>query len=403
MEPSIRFRHLSRPVAGKRTTEKADIQPILWRTGTIANQESSSEETCCGVCLQNKSRYICPRCFLPYCSVACYREHSTDKETQCTEKFYENKVQEVLKAETASRTNEFRSMLSRIYREHQQSTDHALNNIDTFGDVSSNNDLSQKELIQVLRVLETGDEAAIEELVSSERIRRGLSDSLQSDNLQDWLLKPWKPWWEENTAIDVETHFDDDEPDLIGCKTLDDWIVSAPQWENVRPNTAGLADPQLHFNIVDLLYAMASTFRLYHGPVNARESDVVGAAHMLMQSSRVLSQNAHYESVMEALTESVRLSSSRVEENIWAWTFLAADTSLIARNQRYTLRCFFEAIALIRAAEHESKEKRNSLRRARKKLLFYIAWIRDHQDLIESIPSCIDEYVATYGSIATED
>jgi len=34
----------------------------------------------CGVCLDNPSKYKCPTCILPYCSLSCYKRH---KETPC--------------------------------------------------------------------------------------------------------------------------------------------------------------------------------------------------------------------------------------------------------------------------------------------------------------------------------
>jgi hypothetical protein len=41
----------------------------------------------CPLCLKNASKYTCPRCNTPYCSVDCYR---SDKHRDCSEGFYKD-------------------------------------------------------------------------------------------------------------------------------------------------------------------------------------------------------------------------------------------------------------------------------------------------------------------------
>ena len=53
-------------------------------------QNDSAEEhrsSVCPLCLKNKSKYTCPRCNTPYCSVECYR---SDKHRDCSEGFYKD-------------------------------------------------------------------------------------------------------------------------------------------------------------------------------------------------------------------------------------------------------------------------------------------------------------------------
>lgn len=38
----------------------------------------------CRVCAAEGAQYVCPRCNIRYCSVECYKKHSSD----CTQKFY---------------------------------------------------------------------------------------------------------------------------------------------------------------------------------------------------------------------------------------------------------------------------------------------------------------------------
>ena len=42
----------------------------------------------CQVCQREESKYACPKCSTPYCSLACYKNHGD----LCTEGFYQSQV-----------------------------------------------------------------------------------------------------------------------------------------------------------------------------------------------------------------------------------------------------------------------------------------------------------------------
>jgi hypothetical protein len=48
------------------------------------NVKSITMAASCSVCSRSDANYICPRCNARYCSVNCYKNHST----QCTDTFY---------------------------------------------------------------------------------------------------------------------------------------------------------------------------------------------------------------------------------------------------------------------------------------------------------------------------
>ncbi|KHN95863.1 zinc finger (HIT type) family protein [Metarhizium album ARSEF 1941] len=53
------------------TDEGSQAQPQLQPTSAVAAKSA----TVCGVCQKTASKYKCPRCYLPYCSVACNKTH----------------------------------------------------------------------------------------------------------------------------------------------------------------------------------------------------------------------------------------------------------------------------------------------------------------------------------------
>ncbi|MCQ2821127.1 MAG: zinc finger HIT domain-containing protein, partial [archaeon] len=48
----------------------------------------------CQICKQNEYKYVCPKCKVLYCSINCYKNHSSE----CTEEFYKDHVIKELKA-----------------------------------------------------------------------------------------------------------------------------------------------------------------------------------------------------------------------------------------------------------------------------------------------------------------
>ena len=57
--------------------------------------ESSSRLTKCLICLDNESRYSCPKCQIWFCSSQCYK---SDRHQDCSEQFFKGLVEEALRS-----------------------------------------------------------------------------------------------------------------------------------------------------------------------------------------------------------------------------------------------------------------------------------------------------------------
>lgn len=125
----------------KRSVTSTDTEPTL-----IQQQEDHNEV--CQVCRQCESRYKCPRCQLPYCSVACYKEHNTDG-TSCTEAFYQDRVATVLHYEAKEQTKSIQQILT---RSHQQT----LAGEEDCDQENDENDVSEQDLWRLAEALENG-------------------------------------------------------------------------------------------------------------------------------------------------------------------------------------------------------------------------------------------------------
>nr|XP_023650900.1 zinc finger HIT domain-containing protein 2 isoform X1 [Paramormyrops kingsleyae] len=94
------------------TTKPGELLAPAGRTeaGEMKDSDSGMPDRMCGLCLKEPLRYTCPRCNVPYCSVACYRSptHSV-----CSEEFYKESVMQELKR-TGSTEQEGRRQMQEI-------------------------------------------------------------------------------------------------------------------------------------------------------------------------------------------------------------------------------------------------------------------------------------------------
>ncbi|CAK9782884.1 hypothetical protein CC85DRAFT_240382 [Cutaneotrichosporon oleaginosum] len=67
----------------------------------------------CGICRAADSRYTCPRCNVPYCSLACFRDPA---HAQCSEPFYRDTVKAAIAEDPGAQAEERRAMLDMLRR-----------------------------------------------------------------------------------------------------------------------------------------------------------------------------------------------------------------------------------------------------------------------------------------------
>ncbi|KAK7019915.1 hypothetical protein R3P38DRAFT_2971182 [Favolaschia claudopus] len=89
---------------------------------------SSPETVTCGLCRRQFSKYTCPTCNVPYCSLTCFR---SPVHSQCSETFYKKEVESDIRAEPSKSASERQRMLELLKRfEEESSTQDDLNSED---------------------------------------------------------------------------------------------------------------------------------------------------------------------------------------------------------------------------------------------------------------------------------
>lgn len=354
----------------KRSVTSNDVQPCVIK---------DSGGDICGVCRHHESRYTCPRCAIPYCSVACYKEHDVNG-VSCTEAFYQERVSTVLQLDAKERSGSMKKILQRY--NHVLSEEEGCNQ----------EDASAGELWRLAEALEKGSivDEDTDKLLSPE-MRLAFERAVKSGELSN-IIEPWHPWWIPEFVS--EQSF---EQSISGKArpTLDERLLKVPHFSSLRPDGPL---PLLAYNAVDLLYSVALTLRLYNGVENA-VALCQEAATTLFRASAVLREDARHTTLAEALMACTSGFMHGEEGGNTHWTVLARDVVYLC-SARHMSHALLDATDIASAASKAMKEKGEvenafQIHRMKKKLKFYLSWSREATlpgDLEVEIRTWIDEW-----------
>jgi hypothetical protein len=310
----------------------------------------------------------------------------------------------VLQLEVKENEQETKRMLSRNYLQQQQQQQ-----LQDEPDIPS--DVTEEELYNVLAVLEGGDEQELSRLLSSPRLKAAFERSIENGGLHDWFLEPWHPWWRQELVGYEQDEGEDNDDDDEGLeengfngKTLDERLLEVPSFRSLQPTKKDL--PDLGFNLVSILYGISWTLRLYHGVENSKEVGM-DAASTLVQSSTVLSSDARFSTLEEAMHASAVASTQSYQGGKsgcnTSWNILAQDVALIYRNRRLVGRALMEAIDIVRVALSAVKKEGDTegasrMRRTRKKIEFYLSWSLEQSTLCAGLSENIEAWINDWQS-----
>ena len=374
------------PFLAKNEVVSCDIHPS---TLDDSGESGGTRTRTCQVCHVHQHRYCCPNCRILYCSVGCYEGH----ELSCTEEFHQRNVSRVLNVEAKeissgrgqgdARSN-MQSILKRVH-ESTSSEDIILSSLPGTGR------LSRAELVSLLEQLESLEDRSqsFEELMEKQptRIQSILRGALASeaatsqnaDFLQEWLIKPWNPWWLPQYSSLIEE--DEDTDTSCNSTLLDDRLLAVPPFRSLSKK--GNVFP-LQYNLIDILYASVWAIRLYHGVENAVVAGSPRDVHQtLLQASSVLASTTDkpllYSDLSEVLIECTRRSTASSSCRV-PWKVLVQDVGSICSNYRFVARCLFDAEQLLR------KE------RPKRKLQYYVSWALENKDIVSDLAPKIEEW-----------
>jgi hypothetical protein len=360
--------------------------------------------TICYTCKKEYSKYTCPRCNLPSCSLACYKAHNE----KCTEKFYQESFMESLKTQTASEEDKKKmfEILKRVYTQSES-------------DEESEDD---EDLLSKL----TRDNLRLEDLSQrqQEDFKRALIDGRLSA-----LLPPWTPWWkhggnrtatgsastlepllfgktiERKPKIQIisETEFniekgkgkgkekeEEEAEDREGEEESEVEQVNRPEiLSEIAPLSSLLKtnpSPLLANNLIDILYGYAFLMRYYNGEVE--EEAALDAVHTLIQLSPVLGENRVHQSPSAAIQAVIANSRKPSIQNSAGFSLLVVDdVAALLSEQDLILMALSDLYRLIEKAITQTTKQRppdiktkKKLEPILKKVFFFLSWTKEQDE-----------------------
>ncbi|GAA5873656.1 hypothetical protein JCM16303_002548 [Sporobolomyces ruberrimus] len=216
---------------------------------------STADSPICAICNRQISRYHCPTCNLPYCSLACYK---SPQHEDCSEKFDRQSLLDEIKSAEGKTSDEKKAMMDMLKRFEEE-------NAEAEEGDGEEGELEREELEKRLEGVDL-DSLPPDELLAllspsqQAAFTAALSDRSQIDALVTRELETEQPWWiqvesdEEETEDDLETT-SRRQPSLVNAAEL----PQLPLGDDSRPKTS----PTLVYNIVAVLLAYSYTLRTF--------------------------------------------------------------------------------------------------------------------------------------------
>ncbi|KAH8103826.1 hypothetical protein BXZ70DRAFT_665420 [Cristinia sonorae] len=223
------------------------------RTETVANIP-------CNICRRQFSRYTCPKCNIPYCSLTCFR---SETHSECSESFYKKELETQIKTEPSKTMEDRRKMMELLKRFEEEAAEDA--------EVLEGEDEEEDDIAERLDALDL-ENATYDDIwaaltpAEQDKFMKALGDPssemaqqlLASEELEKHIIEPW---WERD-AVDRRVQTQDERAALRTRRfgeTPPSMVVPQPVL-NASSASSG-SGPSLLHNITAVLVSYAYTTR----------------------------------------------------------------------------------------------------------------------------------------------
>jgi len=307
----------------------------------------------------------------------CYKVHSE----VCTESFYRRKVEDGLNFDRRDK-DEIEAVLK---REHQQIREQE----------SSSIEFSEEDYVclEDLVVRMENGESTGDEIIGSLplKLKKEFELYLAGNAYKIDDIKTWKPWWQSllsdvNAHGRVQNNSTGDEFEVSSRKfDLDEELLNMTDFVVFYPALKYRGYPNLQYNMIDILYAMASTLRLFNGDLCSDNDIIIDAAYSIFSLSTVLKSDRRWNGVFPVLDacKNTSLQESIRGETWISISVLIDDIHLLIQNSRYIFRLLLECEAAFESAKKVLKKLKSPTKNkdlihkytlAARKVRFYASW-----------------------------
>ncbi|GAA5927096.1 Hit1p [Sporobolomyces koalae] len=297
---------------------------------------STADNPICAICNRQISRYHCPTCNMPYCSLACYK---SPQHGDCSERFDRESLVNEIKSAEGKTTDEKKAMLEMLKRFEEENGELA--------EEDEGIELEREQLEEKLKGVDL-DALPPEELLallSAEQqaaFSSTLSDPTSINALILEELEHEQPWWLASEGSEDDEDEQDLRPSPVGqppTPKVDD-LPNLPLDDQNKPR----ASPTLFYNIVAVLLAYSYTLRTYSltsfSALSPQSNERVPTAQLLAQLVPFLVEKSN--TALTSLDGAVEYIASR-------------DESFLTNPQLVAL-LLFDVAALLRPATVSEKQ-----------------------------------------------
>ncbi|KAI0352088.1 hypothetical protein OH77DRAFT_1409888 [Trametes cingulata] len=242
--------------------EETQAEPII----ASAAQTESVTTVPCAICRRQFSRYTCPRCNIPYCSLVCFR---SEKHANCSESFYRKEVELDVKSAPSASVEEKRRMMDLLKRFEEDSLDES----PLLADSDNEDEDDADDLHRRLQNIDL-DSASYEELWAAltpaerEKFLRAINDPnselaqqlLASEELERERVDPW---WEAPADAEPEDSSASSSGATARRHGSKPPIMSIPEPLIKQSSNNALSGPLLLYNICAVVITYAYIIRYF--------------------------------------------------------------------------------------------------------------------------------------------
>ncbi|KAJ1523997.1 hypothetical protein ONE63_010541 [Megalurothrips usitatus] len=346
-------------------------------------------------CDTNDSLYVCPRCNIPYCSLACYRN---TKHLNCSELFYKDQVLSTLSSNEGEENAEGRRRMEEILLKLHEADAGCPGELDS--DDEDEEEEQDDELSSRLAGVSLDDADAVwQRLTTSERAE--FEKLLQTGGITDLLpeFSPWSKLVEEVKSSDVESkdsasNEGSSNNSITSNGSIPVIIKTIPSFNDICKKGAS---PCLPFNTVNIVGAYVYMVRCFNGEHLEWPSQ---AAFVSCNLSGTLSNNQNFDNMSEAITSiavNMTQKENSCEEEILT---MKNDAKCILSSLLHVQAALSDFLSLFHAAlRHrpstakgpfsqrfpdgaDNELPRDKLKLTVKKLEFYLSWVLQENSFI---------------------
>ncbi|CAO3577344.1 unnamed protein product [Absidia cylindrospora] len=320
-----------------------------------SNTKSSptSQQPLCYICQEKASNYICPRCNLRYCSLACYKDQ---KHGSCTETFYKDNVMAEMRSMDSDDLNKtsMQKILNKFEAENDQLNAHEQQQ----SLVRNESDNTLKTLEQQFEDMDIAktDASLIWDLLSPQE-RHDFQALMKMDAWQGLDLPEYEPWW--TVPVSVVTDLDSDHGDDIGVSDIPPLPTAIPALSAILKSPPA---PHLIFHLLHVLMTYAYLARQTMGDLADDIEYGVQSTYCLSHAvlfSTATNSNNPFQGIGDVLTDIRRQINDLEHQN--SITSSALDIMLLqdaeyllTHGKDYAIRALGEIYQLL---DHASKDK----------------------------------------------